>query len=74
MKTLANYPVTVQEQIKATLTAYDCVTVLFYNGKYHVSTNMAILDIYPEDFKVCEDIKASDIYTESEMKYNYSQL
>ena len=74
MKNLANYPAEIQSEIRNVLTAFDKVTVLFYNGKFRVTTNIAILDKYLADFRVCEEIKNFEVYTEAEMKYNYSQL
>lgn len=73
-KILNQFPFSIQEEIKNTLTAFDSVNVDFSNGKFHVHTGISISNEYAEDFKFYGEIKNSDIYSAEEMKANYNAL
>ena len=64
-------PADVQEQAKKVLKAYPEVHITFANGKYNVSTGVALLAHYPDDYKVIGDYKDKEIFTEDELILNY---
>lgn len=64
-------PLSVKQQAKDTLRAFNSVHITFSNGKYKVSTGIALLGHYPDDYKVIGDVAASDIYTSDEQIVNY---
>lgn len=64
-------PLSVREDAKDTLRAFNEVHITFSNGEYHVSTGIALLGRYPEDYKVIGDVSRDDIYTADEQIVNY---
>lgn len=70
-KILEKYPVSIQQDIKDTLTAYSKVSITFYNGKFHIETGCMLLGEYPDDYQCYPDILATDIYTDDERVENY---
>lgn len=64
-------PQEVQEQAKSVLRAFPRVHITFEYGKYHVSSGIALLASYPEDFKVIGDYTDKEIFTEDERTLNY---
>lgn len=71
---LQQFPSATATEVLEALACFDYCTVLFYNGKYHVTVNSSISDQYADDFRVICTLKNSDVYNEQEMKDNYNAL
>lgn len=68
---LENLPLEIQEKVKAVLSAYDKVSVIFEYGKYNVSTGVCLKNNYAIDFKIIGEYTKDEIYTKEEQQINY---
>lgn len=64
-------PVEVQEEAKGLLKGYSECVVIYYYGKYHVSTGTCIMNEYPHDYEVIGRFLAKEIFSEKERVENY---
>jgi hypothetical protein len=64
-------PPMVQEQAKDILRSFSEVHITLSDGRYHVSTGIMLLGLYPDDFKVIGDVNKNDVYTPDEQIVNY---
>lgn len=68
---LNTLPIEVQNEVRNTLKAYDECNVTFSNGEHHVSTNIMILNVYPEDYKYIGDFNKGEVFGAEERILNY---
>jgi hypothetical protein len=68
---LTEFPTEIQEQVKATLTAYDTCSITRTNGKYTVGQGACVTGHYAPDHKVYRFDK-NDVYSKKEQLLNYT--
>lgn len=66
-------PSEVKNEVMYFLEVYSKVNVVFANGKFNVSTGVAIMASYVEDDCLCGEYFAKDLFTEEERKANYEK-
>ena len=74
LQTFNELPKEVQDDAKETLKAYDECYISYEYGKYHVSVGVCIKSKYATDYKHFGSIKATQIYSEEEMKDNHKEV
>jgi len=72
-KNLIELPVSIQNEIKQTLKAFDEVSVIFEYGKYNVSTSVCIKAVYGEDHQVMGTYKSKEVFSKEEQILNYME-
>ena len=71
MSDFKSLPLSVREDVKNTLKAYNECNIRFYNDEYHVSTGIMLCSKYPDDYRIIGDVHKDDIYTPDEQIVNY---
>jgi hypothetical protein len=71
MTDLSNLPNEIVTEVKNTLKAFDEVYVIFENGKYEVTTTLAVKKHYAIDHKFIGTFYAKDVFTPAERMENY---
>lgn len=66
-------PVSIQNEIRETLKAYDEVNVEFEYGEYRVLTGVMLTATYAPDHRFVGTYKANEVFTLEERTINYAE-
>lgn len=68
---LNQMPSYVAECVASDLKCYDKTNIIYFNGIYHISTAICLMDKYPDDYKFIGTIFVEDFYSLRERIENY---